>query len=112
MAASLQRRRQVVAQARDYILAHRTESITVPELCQQVHVSRRTLQYCFEDVLGISPILYLRTVRLNGVRRELAGGRAIGELAGEWGLCNFSQFSSDYRKLFGMTPSASVRQRA
>lgn len=111
LAASLQRRRQVVALARDYILAHRGDSITVPELCEQVHVSRRTLQYCFEDVLGMSPNAYLRTVRLNGVRRQLHDGRAIGEVAGEWGLCNFSQFSSDYRKLFGLTPSAAQKLR-
>lgn len=111
LAASLQRRRQVVALARDYILAHRSESITVPELCEQVHVSRRTLQYCFDDVLGMSPNAYLRTVRLNGVRRQLHDGRAIGEVAGEWGLCNFSQFSSDYRKLFGLTPSAAQKLR-
>jgi len=112
MAASLQRRRQVVAQARDYMLTHRGNNITVPELCEQVHVSRRTLQYCFEDVLGMSPNAYLRTLRLNGIRRQLHDGRAIGELAGEWGLCNFSQFSSDYRKLFGLSPSAAQKQKS
>lgn len=112
LAASLQRRRRVVSLAREYIMAHRSESITVPELCERVHVSRRTLQYCFEDVLGMSPMLYLRMVRLNGVRRQLQDGGAIGDVAGSWGLCNFSQFSSDYRKLFGHCPSASVRSRS
>ncbi|MES2074884.1 MAG: helix-turn-helix domain-containing protein [Pseudomonadota bacterium] len=115
-AASVQRRQRVVAKAREYILAHRADSITVPELCEQVHVSRRTLQYCFEDVLGMSPMLYLRMVRLNGVRRQLhdpaARGSAIGDVAGAWGLCNFSQFSSDYRKLFGECPSASMKALA
>lgn len=115
-AASAQRRQRVVAKAREYILAHRADSITVPELCEQVHVSRRTLQYCFEDVLGMSPMLYLRMVRLNGVRRQLhdpaARGSAIGDVAGAWGLCNFSQFSSDYRKLFGECPSASMKALA
>ncbi|WP_229219562.1 helix-turn-helix domain-containing protein [Duganella sp. BJB1802] len=112
LAASLQRRRHVVALAREYIMAHRSESITVPELCERVHVSRRTLQYCFEDVLGMSPMLYLRMVRLNGVRRQLQDGRAIGDVADSWGLSNFSQFSSDYRKLFGQCPSASLRSRS
>jgi len=112
MAASLQRRRHVVALAREYIMAHRSESITVPELCERVHVSRRTLQYCFEDVLGMSPMLYLRMVRLNGVRRQLQDGGAIGDVADSWGLSNFSQFSSDYRKLFGQCPSASLRSRS
>lgn len=115
IAASLQRRQRVVARAREYILAHRAEAITVPELCEQVHVSRRTLQYCFEDVLGMSPMLYLRMMRLNGVRRQLhdpaARGSAIGDVAGAWGLCNFSQFSSDYRKLFGVCPSAALKVR-
>ncbi|WP_254441987.1 helix-turn-helix domain-containing protein [Duganella vulcania] len=112
LASSLQRRRQVVALAREYIMAHRSESITVPELCERVHVSRRTLQYCFEDVLGMSPMLYLRMVRLNGVRRQLQDGGAIGDVADSWGLSNFSQFSSDYRKLFGQCPSASLRSRS
>ena len=113
IAASLQRRQRVVARAREYILAHRAEAITVPELCEQVHVSRRTLQYCFEDVLGMSPMLYLRMMRLNGVRRQLhdpaARGSTIGDVAGAWGMCNFSQFSSDYRKLFGVRPSAALK---
>jgi AraC family ethanolamine operon transcriptional activator len=115
LAASLQRRRRVVALAREYIHAHRSEAITVPKLCEQVHVSRRTLQYCFEDVLGMSPMVYLRMMRLNGVRRQLNDGApgevAIGDVAGAWGLSNFSQFSSDYRKLFGLCPSATLKAR-
>ena len=61
-------RRWIVEQARDYVLAHRTRPVGVPELCEQLHVSRRTLQYCFQDVLGMAPATYLRTLRLNGAR--------------------------------------------
>ncbi|WP_176460995.1 hypothetical protein [Janthinobacterium sp. PC23-8] len=32
-------------------------------------------------------------------------------MADAWGLSNFSQFSSDYRKLFGLCPSASLKAR-
>ncbi|MET0268339.1 MAG: helix-turn-helix domain-containing protein [Duganella sp.] len=114
---SLQRRRRVVEQVRGYIDAHLPHhaALTVPQLCEQVHVSRRTLQYCFEDVLGMSPLLYMRMMRLNGARRELQGqgpgGSAIGAVADAWGMSNFSQFSSDYRKLFGECPSAAMRAR-
>ncbi len=115
-AASFQRRQRIVARVRAYILAHRDQAIGVPELCEQAHVSRRTLQYCFEDVLGMSPTLYLRRLRLNGVRRQLmaAQGHAepIGAVAADWGFSNFSQFSSDYRKLFGESASASLRTQA
>jgi AraC family ethanolamine operon transcriptional activator len=113
-AGSLQRRQRIVAKARDYLLAHRDQLVTIPELCACTHVSRRTLQYCFDDVLGISPVVYLRRLRLNGIRRtlldEAPGARHIGSIAAEWGIDNFSQFSSDYKKLFGKTPSAYVRE--
>lgn len=112
---SFMRRQRFVAQARDYVLAHRDQVITVPELCEHLHVSRRTLQYCFEDVLGISPIQYLRIIRLNGARRhlrqDLSGSRTVRDIAADWGFWHFSQFSSDYRKLFGQSPSESLRQR-
>ena len=112
---SFMRRQRIVAQARDYVLGHRDQVITVPELCERLHVSRRTLQYCFEDVLGISPIQYLRIIRLNGARRhlreDLSGSRTVRDIAADWGFWHFSQFSSDYRKLFGQSPSESLRQR-
>lgn len=105
------RRRRIVGDARDYILSHHEAPITVPLLCEKLHVSRRTLQYCFENVLNISPMAYLRMVRLNGARRHLregAAGRSVGGVAQAWGFGNFSQFSSDYKKLFGESPSASL----
>jgi len=113
---SFMRRQRIVAKARDFVLGHCDQVITVPDLCERLHVSRRTLQYCFEDVLGISPMQYLRIIRLNGARRHLrenlSEARTVGEVAADWGFWHFSQFSSDYRKLFGQSPSESLRQRS
>jgi AraC family ethanolamine operon transcriptional activator len=107
------RRRRIVNDARDYAMHNQAQAITVPMLCAHLHVSRRTLQYCFEDVLGMSPMTYLRSLRLNGVRRQLrdqtSAGQRIGDVAAAWGFTNFSQFSCDYKKLFGATPSAALR---
>ncbi|WP_420106677.1 helix-turn-helix domain-containing protein [Herbaspirillum huttiense] len=115
--ASFLRRRRIVNDAREFAMAHQDSPVTVPMLCEAVHVSRRTLQYCFEDVLGISPMSYLRSLRLNGVRRALCEGDgsqavgSIGDIAAAWGFANFSQFSCDYKKLFGQTPSAMLQAR-
>jgi AraC family ethanolamine operon transcriptional activator len=109
---SFMRRQRIVAKARDHVLAHRDQAVTVPELCERLHVSRRTLQYCFEDVLDISPMQYLRLIRLNGVRRHLrdksSSAQTVRDVASDWGFWHFSQFSSDYRKLFGHCPSESL----
>ena len=112
---SFERRQRLVAKARDYVLAHRDQAVTVPELCERLFVSRRTLQYCFEDVLNISPMQYLRLIRLNGARRSLRASSGapvtVRDVAANWGFWHFSQFSSDYRKLFGQCPSESRSQR-
>ncbi|MBN3858424.1 helix-turn-helix domain-containing protein [Paraburkholderia sp. Ac-20340] len=105
------RRRWIVAQARDYVLAHRSRPVGVPELCEQLHVSRRTLQYCFQDVLGMAPATYLRALRLNGARRDLCGRAAgsVQDVAAAWGFWHLSQFATDYRRMFGMRPSEALR---
>ncbi|WP_322044494.1 helix-turn-helix domain-containing protein [Paraburkholderia sp. J67] len=105
------RRRWIVGQARDYVLAHRTRPVGVPELCEQLHVSRRTLQYCFQDVLGMAPATYLRALRLNGARRDLCGRAAgsVQDVAAAWGFWHLSQFATDYRRMFGMRPSEALR---
>ena len=105
------RRRWIVGQARDYVLAHRSRPVGVPELCEQLHVSRRTLQYCFQDVLGMAPATYLRALRLNGARRDLCGRAAgsVQDVAAAWGFWHLSQFATDYRRMFGMRPSEALR---
>ncbi len=112
VSSSFQRRQRIVAKARDLVLAQHDQAITVPQLCEQLFVSRRTLQYCFEDVLGMSPMQYLRLIRLNGARRHLRQASAqsltVQDVAADWGFWHFSQFSSDYRKLFGQCPSQSM----
>lgn len=107
------RRQSVVSEAREYVLVNRDRAVSVPELCERLHVSRRTLQYCFQDVLGMAPATYLRTIRLNGARRDLSNAsretRSVQDVAAAWGFWHLSQFATDYRKLFGMRPSDTLK---
>jgi AraC family ethanolamine operon transcriptional activator len=106
-------RHATVRRARDYALSRPDEPISVAELCAALRVSRRTLQTCFQDMLGMSPHQYLRTLRLNGMRRDLRsapGGRvAVHQIAARWGFWHMSSCAADYRRLFGELPSASLR---
>jgi AraC family ethanolamine operon transcriptional activator len=107
------RRQSIVSEARDYVLANRDRAVSVPELCERLHVSRRTLQYCFQDVLGMAPATYVRAIRLNGARRDLCNAsrdsRSVQDVAAAWGFWHMSQFATDYRKLFGMRPSDTLK---
>ena len=107
---SFERRRKLVRAARELIESRPQALPTVPELCEQLHASRRSLQYAFETVVGTSPVVYLRALRLNAVRRDLRSGEAatVQDAAARHGFWSLSQFGSDYRRQFDERPSQTL----
>lgn len=89
---------------------------SVIELCERLQISRRTVQNSFRSVAETTPLHYLRSVRLNGVRRELMSTRAsehsIGDVASNWGFFHLSHFAAEYQELFGELPSQTRRAQA
>ena len=110
---SLERRKKLVDKACELMLAHADEPLSILQVCSRVGTSRRKLNYCFQDVLGTTPVKYLRSLRLNGVRRALRQaipGTTVQDIASHWGFWHLSQFAQDYKRLFGELPSATLRQ--
>lgn len=105
-------RQRVVREAQQHMRAHADAPISVPALCAAIHVSRRTLQCSFQDVLQMSPVAYLRAMRLNGVRRDLrrGGDEPVADRAARWGFWHLSRFAADYRQMFGELPSETLRR--
>jgi AraC family ethanolamine operon transcriptional activator len=107
-----QRRQELVHKVRDMVFDCPEQPLSVAELCVRLHVTRRTLQNAFQESLGTSPAAFLRTVRLNAVRRALRERPAqatIADTAARWGFWHMGHFSQEYKALFGETPSQSRR---
>lgn len=107
-------RRKVVDRACTFISAHSNEPLSLLELCTRIGACERKLNYCFQDVLGISPGRYLRAVRLNGVRRAFKNvvdtTLGVQDIAAHWGFWHLSQFSADYKHQFAELPSETLRK--
>ena len=104
---------QAVKRAVDYMRGNIAENIALADLASACDVSERTLLSQFHRFLGISPMAYLHRVRLNTARAELTEGRsdvAISDIAGRCGLSHLGRFATEYRRLFGETPSATRRR--
>lgn len=105
-------RKRLVDQACALMLSQADEPLSMLEVCRRVGTSRRKLNYCFHDVLGSSPVKYLRAVRLNGVRRDLlATAATVQDAAARWGFWHLGQLSRDYKRQFGELPSATLKRR-
>lgn len=77
-------------------------------ICQHFGVSRRTLQRWFSAHMASTMCAWLATHRLQHARRMLATSDSVKEVAYSLGFNHVSQFSRDYKRLFGHSPSAAL----
>ena len=73
-------------------------------------LSARSLQYAFQERYGVSPMRYLRRVRLDRAREDLRRGNgSVAEIASYWGFSNLGRFARAYQQQFGEFPSVTRR---
>jgi AraC-like DNA-binding protein len=107
---------RIVKLAEDHALAHLGDHLHVQDLCVALGVSERTLEYAFARVMHLSPVAYLRRLRLHRVRQALQaaprGSTTVSIEALNGGFSHFGEFSRDYRECFGELPSETLRRGA
>lgn len=100
--SSLSRVRHVVR----WIREHFAESLRVEELADRARMSPSAFHRAFHAVTSMSPIQYQKSIRLQEARlRLIASAGDIGATAYAVGYESPSQFSREYRREFGASPS-------
>lgn len=107
---------QLARRARDYIVAHIHQPLTLKELYTALGVSRRTLFYSFETVFGMTPMEYIKLQRLQGARQSLqaadqAKTTRVAPIAHRWGFWHSGHFAQEYKAMFGESPSETLKKR-
>jgi AraC-like DNA-binding protein len=86
---------------------------TVAEMAHHAGVSIRSLQLGFRRHVGVTPMQYLREIRLQRVRNEIRSQtndqRSISDIAYTWGFTHLGRFATLYRQRFGELPSETKR---
>lgn len=107
---SVQKRWKIVQEAQEHLRSLQDNALNIEALCRELGVSRRTLQYCFNDLVGMNPVAFLRAQRLNAARQMIKESSSVTEAATTWGFWHFGHFSQEYKKLFGELPSDTLRR--
>ena len=85
--------------------------LSVAELTEETGLSRRTLQSACQQTVGLSPVQYLRALRLSEARRALGRSGSVTEAATQYGFWHLGYFARDYRAMFGELPSETLLRR-
>lgn len=106
---------QSLRRAKEYIHAHLTVALTLPEIARHACVSPRTLEAAFRRNGDPPPLAYARDQRLISVhqafRAAVAEGRCVNvtEVAMDHGFAHMGRFAAQYRERFGCSPSDTLR---
>jgi AraC-like DNA-binding protein len=88
--------------------------LTVSALAARTHLSVRSLQQGFRSHLDISPMEYLRQVRLRRAHQMLLdsdpSSLTVASVAYRWGFTNPGRFAAAHAQRYGESPSATLRR--
>jgi AraC-like DNA-binding protein len=99
-----------VGKAITWIREHYARSFTVEELATSNNMSVSGLHHQFKAITTMGPLQYQKHLRLQEARRlMLSGARDATTAALEVGYQSPSQFSREYRRLFGLPPLQDIK---
>jgi AraC-like DNA-binding protein len=94
-----------ISQAILWLKSHFTETFSVEALAKRVGLSPSSLHQHFKNITTMSPLQYQKQLRLQEARRLLIGESIdAADAAFRVGYESPSQFSREYRRMFGAPP--------
>jgi transcriptional regulator GlxA family with amidase domain len=95
-----------------WLRKHFHESFRVDDLARRAGMSGSTFRQWFRRITGMSPLQYQKQLRLQEARSILRNERKdVATVSRRVGYESCSQFSREYRRLFGNPPVREVSKR-
>ena len=98
-----------IANVLRHIQTHFSEPLDIDALADIASMSQSSLHQHFKAVTNASPLQYIKAIRLHRAQHLLSDSQlSVSEAAWEVGYQSLSQFSREYKRLFGDVPSRAV----
>jgi len=95
--------------AAEWLTVNADKPVVISDLAASAGMSQTSFYRHFKAITGFSPLAFQRQMRLMEARRLLAaGGVSVSHIAYAVGYISPSQFSREYKILFGESPAAGM----
>lgn len=102
---------QQIARVMAWMGKNYTTELSMDELAKMAHMSPSTFRQHFRAVAEVSPLQYLKYLRLQNARQLLLNEESdAGSVALRVGYESASQFSREYSRLFGEPPQRDLKR--
>ncbi|UYV36174.1 AraC family transcriptional regulator [Rhodobacteraceae bacterium D3-12] len=93
-----------IARTIDYLANHLNEQVTIDDMADHVGMSRAVFHRRFKEATTMSPIQFVKSMRLNNAAMKIAEGKTVSEAAWDVGYQSASQFSREFKRMYGQSP--------
>ncbi|MBJ9705398.1 AraC family transcriptional regulator [Acinetobacter calcoaceticus] len=102
---------QQISKVIAWIKLNYTNNISVDELAAKAHMSSSTFRQHFRTITGLSPLQYLKNLRLQDARHwMLYEDMDAGSAAIRVGYESVTQFNREYARMFGEPPLRDIKR--
>ncbi len=92
----------------DYIDQHFDQKLDIDAIAAVANMSPSTLHEHFKQVTALSPMQYLKNLRLHRAHGMIIAGQPVNQACFAVGYQSPSQFSREFKRFFGIPPSEAV----
>ncbi len=106
----LQQRGQIyeILRTVEYLQQNLDKSISIDDMANFVNMSSSGFHKKFKEVMHLSPLQFVKSIKLNKAQSYIMEGRNVSEAGFMVGYNSSAQFSREYKRFFGVPPSATV----
>jgi AraC-like DNA-binding protein len=106
----LQQRGQIneILRTVEYLHQNLDKSFCIDDLADIVNMSSSGFHKKFKEVMHLSPIQFAKSIKLNKAQSYILQGKNVSEAGYLVGYNSSAQFSREYKRFFGVPPSATA----
>ena len=93
-----------IARAIEHLASNLHEPVTIEDMAARVGMSRAVFHRRFKEATTLSPIQFAKAMRLNEAAMRIASGTRVSEAAVDVGYASPSQFSREFKRMYGRSP--------
>ena len=93
-----------IARVIERVASRLDEVVTIEDMAAHGGMSRAVFHRKFKQATTMSPIQFVKAMRLNNAAMKIARGTSVHEAAMEVGYVSSSQFSREFKRLYGQSP--------
>jgi len=87
-----------------HVSAHLDDPISIDDMASRAGMSRAVFHRKFKEATTMSPIQFVKSMRLGSAAMKIAEGMTVNEAAMQVGYVSPSQFSREFKRSYGQSP--------